>query len=149
MNPYDAVAGRRRAAVKRRYGYGPGADAAGGAQIAPGSMTPDTSGQDKAMDAVTQAQQQGQFAEGMGQGIGGLAGAGLGALGFLIPGVGAAAGPALMAAGGAAGSAIGKNIGGAWGDDQERNAQNEMDKQRRKAMQQEALMQAIQGLRGF
>ena len=44
--------------------------------------------------------------------IGSLAGAGLGALGFLVPGVGAALGPATMGLGSSLGGALGGEIGG-------------------------------------
>ena len=145
-NPYEFYQRRQRSASQK---YGPGGYGPGENPVAPGSMTPDRAGQDAAMAGLTKAQQDSQFAEGMGQGIGSVAGAGLGALGFLIPGVGPVAGPALMAAGAGAGGMIGKGIGGAWGDGQEAKAQGAMDVQRRKALEQEALMQAIMGLRGI
>jgi hypothetical protein len=67
--------------------------------------------------------------------------------------LGALGGPAGIAAGALGGGALGANVGGnvgkAWGDSQVANAENAADKQRRKAMEQEALMQAIMSLRGI
>ncbi len=148
QNPYEFAKRRRRAAALK---YGPGT---GDSPVAPGSMTPDRTGQDEAMAALTKVQQDSQFAEGMGQGLGGVAGSALGLgggllAGAVLPGVGAGLTPALMAAGGSLGGMAGKAIGGAWGDNAERKAQTEMDKQRRKALEQEALMNAIMGLRGI
>jgi hypothetical protein len=54
----------------------------------------------------------------IGSAIGNVAGAGLGALGFLVPGAGAVLGPAAMAAGSQLGGALGGMAGDAFSEDE-------------------------------
>ena len=82
-----------------------------------------------------------------GSGVGNVLGAGLGALGFLVPGVGAVLGPAAMAAGSQFGGALGGMAADALSEDELQSAddtiaEGEMERQKRLArykLRQDAL----------
>lgn len=141
-NPYVAYKKRQQSAVSQ-YGPGPSEQV-----TQPGAMTPDRSSQDAASEALRKAQEEAGWAKGLGTAAGGLlggvAGLGLGALAS-----GGTLSPELGAGGAALGASLGGGLGSAWGEGRVNQAETEMDKQRRKAMEQEALMQAIMGLRGI
>jgi len=74
----------------------------------------------------------------IGSGVGNVLGAGLGALGFLVPGVGAVLGPAAMAAGSQLGGALGgmaadELSSGELGMAEDTLAEGEMDRQKKLA----------------
>lgn len=85
---------------------------------------------DAEREAARVAAEGGAGARTIGKTVGGLAGAGLGALGFLVPGVGAVLGPATMAAGSGLGGALGDQIGAA-------TAQGELDEANETLTEQE------------
>jgi hypothetical protein len=68
----------------------------------------------------------------IGSTIGNVAGAGLGALGFLVPGVGAVLGPAAMAAGSQLGGAVGGMAGDALAEGELDAANNVLEEGERK-----------------
>jgi phage tail tape-measure protein len=79
----------------------------------------------------------------IGSTIGNIAGAGLGALGFLVPGAGAILGPAAMAAGSQLGGALGGMAGDAFSEEADDDiAEGEMKRQEKLArykLRQDAL----------
>lgn len=99
---------------------------------------------DAEREAARVAAEGGAGARTIGKTVGSLAGAGLGALGFLVPGVGAVLGPATMAAGSGLGGAIGDQIGGkvAEGDiDEANDALTEYERKRQEKLAQYQLKQ--------
>ncbi len=88
----------------------------------------------------------------LGSSIGGVAGGALGALGFLIPGAGLVAGPALTALGSSVGGLAGGAIGGAVGGEKIDSAQTRLDelaKKREERLKSYALkQQALDALLG-
>lgn len=94
----------------------------------------------------------GAGAQSTGSTIGSLAGAGLGALGFLVPGAGLALGPALMGAGARLGGQVGGMIGekSAEGevDDAEEDLMDIDEQRKRKLADYQLRQEALQGLLG-
>lgn len=113
--------------------------------MARGRLTPqDLEVSDAERQAVRTLAEGGAGARTAGKTIGGIAGAGLGALGFLVPGVGAVLGPAAMSAGSALGSDAGDAIGGAAAQgalDEAESSLSEAEMERQKKLQAYQLRQ--------
>lgn len=113
--------------------------------MAPRRLTPaDLEATEEEKRAARVAAEGGQGAAALGQTIGSVGGGALGALGFLVPGAGAALGPAGIAAG----SALGGQLGGMIGAETQRgaveNAEDELSEaemQRRKRVEAYKLRQ--------
>ena len=94
----------------------------------------------------------GAGAQAAGSTIGSILGGGLGALGFLVPGAGAALGPALMSAGAGLGGQVGGMIGekSAEGeiDDAEEDLMDADEQRKRKLADYQLRQEALQGLLG-
>jgi phage tail tape-measure protein len=94
----------------------------------------------------------GAGAQSTGSTIGSLAGAGLGALGFLVPGAGLALGPALMSAGAGLGGQVGGMIGGKAAEGELEDAEDDLmdvdEERKRKLADYQLRQEALQGLLG-